>query len=166
MDSTSPLVSALDTWLDRGCDDLWAVSTRQEVSASAPFDALLIKEQAIDLGSMTTVVLVKSVVDGMDHAVTDQNMATGICAGDGRYTGLCGSVVISDALIAPPGRLCPRCDQQMHPTSRQHRGGSRRRGCHRRNGPFYRLIQVVFTRQGAARHTASIPQEFERSLER
>jgi hypothetical protein len=109
---------------------LSAVPTRQEVPASAPFDALLVEEQAVDLGSMTTVVLVKSVVDGMDHAVTDLNMANGMCMGDGRYTGLCGSVVISDALIAPPGRLCPGCDRQLHPTIEQHLGGSRRRGCH------------------------------------
>jgi hypothetical protein len=121
--------------------------------ASALLDALLMAEQAVDLGGMTTVVLVKSVVDGMDHAVTDLNMAAGMRAGDGRYRGLCGSVVISDAMIAPLGRLCPECDQQLHSATEQ-RDKSRRRGCHRRTRPFRRWMLVTFTPQRTAKHAA------------
>ncbi len=51
----------------------------------------------------------RCVVDGLDHAVTDENFARGVHEKQGRYASVCGHVVlIGPALLAPGGR-CPYC---------------------------------------------------------
>ena len=46
----------------------------------------------------------------IDHAIHDDDMATGISAGAGRYTALCGATVNVASMICPPGRRCPSCE--------------------------------------------------------
>ncbi len=46
----------------------------------------------------------------IDHAIHDDDMATGISAGSGRYTALCGATVNVASMICPPGRRCSSCE--------------------------------------------------------
>jgi hypothetical protein len=46
----------------------------------------------------------------IDHAIHDDDMATGISAGTGRYTALCGATVNVASMICPPGRRCSSCE--------------------------------------------------------
>jgi hypothetical protein len=57
---------------------------------------------------------VTCVVDGLDHAVTDEDMCAGMTEGLGRYAALCDDEVTPAALTAPPGRTCPRCATVLH----------------------------------------------------
>jgi hypothetical protein len=66
-------------------------------------------------GCRPWTVRVTSVVDGVDHEVTDEDMSVGLAAGLGTFRAVCGVTVTSDALPAPPGRLCPRCWATSHP---------------------------------------------------
>jgi hypothetical protein len=86
-------------------------------------------------------VRVRCVVDGWDHAVTDDNMAAGIAAGQGRYRAMCGVVITPDALTVPPGHLCPRCRTVAYPPPAPKPTGQvlARRG-HRRPGVLRQLI--------------------------
>jgi hypothetical protein len=86
-------------------------------------------------------VRVRCVVDGWDHVVTDDNMAAGIAAGQGKYTAMCGVVIIPDALPAPPGLPCPRCKTVAHPPLAPKLAGQvlARRG-HRRPGVLRQWI--------------------------
>ncbi|HEX7658100.1 MAG TPA: hypothetical protein VF444_01370 [Pseudonocardiaceae bacterium] len=56
---------------------------------------------------------VTSVTDGLDHAITDDAMSVGVAAGTGEYTATCGTVVLSAALVAPPGSRCPLCSPRL-----------------------------------------------------
>jgi hypothetical protein len=50
-----------------------------------------------------------SSVDGFDHAVTDEEMATGAGKRAGRYAAVCGHEVLATLMSNPPGTRCPRC---------------------------------------------------------
>lgn len=52
------------------------------------------------------VVPMTCVLDNREHAVTDSHVALVL---DGRYTAICGHVVVSDSLTAPPGHPCRSC---------------------------------------------------------
>jgi hypothetical protein len=97
-------------------------------------------------------VLVTSVVDGLDHAVSDENMAAGIEAGRGQYRAVCGAVVVPDALSVPPRRLCSGCNALMYPlvASTSECRVIRQRG-HRRPGPVRRWVASLTTLRRAAR---------------
>jgi hypothetical protein len=53
--------------------------------------------------------------DRLEHAVTDDEMATVIRSGTGIYPAICGHEVIPLALTSPPGHRCARCVQRQHP---------------------------------------------------
>jgi hypothetical protein len=46
----------------------------------------------------------------IDHAISDDAMATGISVGAGQYKALCGATVCVASMICPPGRRCPSCE--------------------------------------------------------
>src|SRR5436305_6456803 len=48
-------------------------------------------------------------VDGVDHAVTDEMMASGVRASTGRFHAVCGGNVVSALLETPPGAPCRIC---------------------------------------------------------
>jgi hypothetical protein len=48
-------------------------------------------------------------VDSFDHAITDEEMATGTGRRGGRYTAVCGHEVLVTLMSCPPGTRCPRC---------------------------------------------------------
>jgi hypothetical protein len=81
---------------------------------------------------------VTCVVDGLDHAVTDEDMCAGMTEGLGRYAALCDDEVTPAALTAPPGRACPRCAQVLH--VRSGRADLDRSGARRRPGLFARML--------------------------
>lgn len=84
---------------------------------------------------------VTCVVDGMDHAVTDEDMCVGMSEGLGRYAALCEDDVTPAALTAPPGRTCPRCaDVLQRRTGRAPVDRSRAGSARRRPGLFARMI--------------------------
>ena len=62
--------------------------------------------------------IVISSPDGRDHLVDERVLAT---SPDGRYLARCGEYVLSSALCAPPGRVCPVCLPRPVPTRRQPR---------------------------------------------
>ena len=51
----------------------------------------------------------RSMTDGRDHAVTDEQFLAGMQAGHGRYDAVCGHVVDVASLLVPPGTPCARC---------------------------------------------------------
>lgn len=51
----------------------------------------------------------RSEVDGLDHAVTDEEFARGRDDDLGQYEGLCGHVLLPFSMLVPPGRPCGRC---------------------------------------------------------
>lgn len=57
-------------------------------------------------------------VDGVDHAVTDEDMAAGVNALDGRFPAVCAEIVTAASLLVPPGNRCPRCRAVVAPSDR------------------------------------------------
>ena len=51
----------------------------------------------------------RCIVDGRDHAVTDEQFLVGMQAGQGRYEAVCGHVLDVESLLFPPGSPCARC---------------------------------------------------------
>jgi hypothetical protein len=90
------------------------------------------------------------VVTGIDHAVTDEDMSTGMAAGQGVFRAICGVLVTPDALTAPPRRVCPGCWAVMRPPVRVERGKVlvARRG-HRRPGWLRCWATSVFRRSAS-----------------
>jgi hypothetical protein len=52
------------------------------------------------------------IADGLEHGVTDANMALG--SHHGRYDALCGHPVLPRPMTCPPGQRCPRCRMSQH----------------------------------------------------
>ncbi|MGH3611742.1 MAG: hypothetical protein ACRDRK_03820 [Pseudonocardia sp.] len=51
-----------------------------------------------------------SIIDGYDHAVTDEEMAaSAVAQRQGRRVAVCGDVVLCASLRSPPGPRCARC---------------------------------------------------------
>lgn len=48
--------------------------------------------------------------ESIDHAISEDDIATGIAAGSGRYAALCGETVCVASMTCPPGRRCPSCE--------------------------------------------------------
>jgi hypothetical protein len=48
--------------------------------------------------------------ESIDHAISEDDIATGISAGSGRYAALCGATVCVASMTCPPGRRCPSCE--------------------------------------------------------
>jgi len=53
------------------------------------------------------IIMLTSAVDGVDHAVTDEEMGAGRASGT--YVALCGARVPAASLTAPPAQSCPPC---------------------------------------------------------
>jgi hypothetical protein len=52
----------------------------------------------------------RCVLDGRDHAVTDEEFARGRKEHtQGRYESVCGHVVLIGSMLLPPGPVCARC---------------------------------------------------------
>ncbi len=52
---------------------------------------------------------VVSVVDDAEHAVTRDDMASGIASGSGTYRAICRATVIPPSMTEPPRGRCPYC---------------------------------------------------------
>lgn len=48
--------------------------------------------------------------ESIDHAISEDDIATGISAGSGRYVALCGATVCVASMVCPPGRRCSTCE--------------------------------------------------------
>ena len=53
---------------------------------------------------ITRPTAMTSTADGRDHLLSQQATTAGLVAGHGRYTALCGRLVIAASLMTPPGR--------------------------------------------------------------
>lgn len=51
--------------------------------------------------------------DGYEHAVADEAIIASKRHRSGVYGAMCGHAVIAQALVAPPGRRCPRCTDSL-----------------------------------------------------
>jgi hypothetical protein len=92
-------------------------------------------------------VWVTCVVDGVDHAVTDEDMSAGMAVGQGKFTAVCGVLVTPDALSAPPGRMCLGCWVGLCPVVNTQRAVvpvARRHRRHRRPGWLRMWVASVF----------------------
>jgi hypothetical protein len=72
-------------------------------------------------------VWVTSTVDGVDHAVTDTAMATGLAARRGLFLASCGTGIAAAAMVTPPGQRCMRCQAFIHPQPTSQSAPTRRR---------------------------------------
>jgi hypothetical protein len=59
------------------------------------------------VAELQVVWVTSAAADGVDHAVTDEDMAAGL--GLGQFVGVCGSSVVPAAMVAPPLPRCQRC---------------------------------------------------------
>jgi len=61
--------------------------------------------------------------DGLDHAVTDEELTSGLHRDNGVYQAICGHTVTPQAMISAPGRSCTTCrttlDAQLRPAHKQ-----------------------------------------------
>ena len=77
---------------------------------------------------------VTSATDGRTHRIAEDAYTAGLVAGSGRYTALCGRLVMAAALVCPPGPDCQGCTAAVGAAHRaehgRHRRGTRR-GRHR-----------------------------------
>ena len=48
--------------------------------------------------------------ENVDHAISEDEVITGISEGTGRYAALCGATVYVASMVCPPGRRCPSCE--------------------------------------------------------
>jgi hypothetical protein len=55
------------------------------------------------------VAWVLCVADHRDHAVTDEEFATGVRRQRGRFEAVCGHTVTPGSMLMPPGSPCRRC---------------------------------------------------------
>jgi len=60
-----------------------------------------------------TVVWMTCVVDGHEHAVTEDRAAAGVELGLGTYDAACRRTVAPQAMTAAPGPRCPACWRQL-----------------------------------------------------
>ncbi|MGH3564616.1 MAG: hypothetical protein ACRDRH_01005 [Pseudonocardia sp.] len=83
-----------------------------------------------------------SIVDGYDHAVTDEEMAAGGAARcQGRRAAVCGDVVLCASLCSPPGPRCARCAAFLHARAAASDAAQRATPRHRRPGLIARLLR-------------------------
>lgn len=80
----------------------------------------------------------RCVIDGFDHAVTDEEFTWGASRLQGRYGGVCGHLVAVDSMLLPPAPPCPRCRAVLRANAAE-RAKSRRSA--RRLGRIRRLFR-------------------------
>ncbi|MDQ3886463.1 MAG: hypothetical protein M3308_05515 [Actinomycetota bacterium] len=89
--------------------------------------------EQIRLGITSRPIMIVCAVDGRDHLVSDSAMAAGLAAGHGRYTAVCGHVVVAAPMVAPEGPTCLDCETALHRiTTNRTTPGSTGRSRHRR----------------------------------
>ncbi|MGH3770392.1 MAG: hypothetical protein ACRDRW_03165 [Pseudonocardiaceae bacterium] len=47
--------------------------------------------------------------ENIDHAISEDDVLTGMSGGSGQYTALCGATVWVASMVSPPGRQCASC---------------------------------------------------------
>ena len=87
---------------------------------------------------ITRPTTMTSTADGRNHLLSQQATTAGLVAGHGKYTALCGRVVVAASLVTPPGPTCLDCETALHrstttsTTSHRRRDGLLARLLHRR----------------------------------
>ncbi|MGH3928375.1 MAG: hypothetical protein ACRDTF_00180 [Pseudonocardiaceae bacterium] len=66
-------------------------------------------------------VWVTSGAEGIEHAVTDEQMTAGQTAKTGVYNARCGTRVVAAAMVTPPQRRCTHCMILLRPGPPRHR---------------------------------------------
>ncbi|MGH3625102.1 MAG: hypothetical protein ACRDQ5_25495 [Sciscionella sp.] len=79
-------------------------------------------------------------VDGRDHAVTDEEMATRMAEDAGHYTAVCMHDVLVTPMICPPGPRCRRCVAFLRAQAATRTGEQRPAHQHRRPGVLRRIL--------------------------
>jgi len=77
-----------------------------------------------------TVVWMTCVVDGREHAVTDDRACAGVERGLGTYDAVCNRTVAPQSMTAAPGPRCPACCRMLgarlaQPNQPKRRAGQR-----------------------------------------
>ncbi|WP_214405916.1 hypothetical protein [Pseudonocardia lacus] len=85
-------------------------------------------------------------LDGLEHLVPERVLATCV---DGRYTAVCGRLVLPAALSVPGGRRCPLCWTPTGPAPVDHPEPERGRRLH----PGARRLRSLHRRALARRRT-------------
>jgi hypothetical protein len=80
-------------------------------------------------------------MDGLDHAVSDDDAASGLAAGQGIYTALCGHQIHATALASSAGPSCPRCTQLTHEIQPSTTNPHRHRQHHHQRARLRRLLR-------------------------
>lgn len=83
----------------------------------------------------TRPATVTSTADGRDHLISPRAMASGLVAGHGDDTAICGRAVVAAPMVTPPGPTCLDCETALH---RSTTGGTK---SHRRCGLVTRLLR-------------------------
>ncbi len=51
--------------------------------------------------------------ENIDHAISEDDVVTGMSDGSGRYEALCGATVCVASMVSPPGRRCTSCQNVL-----------------------------------------------------
>jgi hypothetical protein len=81
-------------------------------------------------------------VDGLDHAVTDEEMATGMGKRAGRYAAACGHELLATLMSSPPGARCQRCVAYVRARATLRDFDQRQQHSHRKPGLLARLLHL------------------------
>ena len=79
--------------------------------------------------------------DGLDHAVTDEQMATEIAERAGQYPAVCGHTVLAASMTCPPGPRCPSCLAFLHTLPAPGTDDHHKALGHRKPGLLSRLLR-------------------------
>ena len=69
---------------------------------------------------ITRPTAVTSTADGRDHLLSEQATTAGLVAGHGKYTALCGRLVVAASLVTPPGPTCLDCETALQHHDQHH----------------------------------------------
>lgn len=76
--------------------------------------------------------------DDLDHAVIQEELAHGVFTHAGRFSAVCGHMVIPGSMLQPPGAPCPQCAPLAAESDR-----SRKRADQHREGAIGRWLNTV-----------------------
>lgn len=96
----------------------------------------------------------RCVIDGHDHAVTDEEFTFGVNRVHGRYEAVCGHLVTIDSMLLPPSAACPFCVAVVRTNARASTDHTTR--VRRKAGPLRRLFRR--TKTPAVSRTVPTPQ--------
>jgi hypothetical protein len=99
---------------------------------------------------ITRPTTMTSTADGRNHLLSQQATTAGLVAGHGKYTALCGRVVVAASLVTPPGPTCLDCETALHRSTTTSTTSHRRR-----DGLLARLLHRHFPRAGSQTTTAA-----------